>query len=415
MKKSSKITFRRQPEVISQVMLFILPLFLLAILLPACATTSGRTTTSSPELASSPVTSEEELPPPYTGPPLRIVVIPFYVEDGAGSKGGGSAVTHYRRILRFLNNQLVRHGFEVINPFAAEAKEAEYNAYMEKSQEDSALVCQEMCKKYATDVAYVVWLNVKFKRTDDGSCIARARLAGEGYDSASRDIGAGVSKTFKVTKSYCDDAIVEVEKEVADLVGRKLTAWSGRSGRHSYVRSDSGSYGQPGEDGGVLQRHTQRLENLINISLDGVTEYETAEVFGKVINTVRGVVATKRLRSKIVPDNPQQSRIIWQVTIKGTDSFRLESNVIKMINDVLDAGGEIRMKGVSYRYTAAEMDLLKGIRSGDSSSQEIHFVVDRELARDREFSDRHDPYKARKPDKVQEEEKPKHKNDRGFD
>lgn len=46
--------------------------------------------------------------------------------------------------------------------------------------------------------------------------------------------------------------------------------------------------------------------------------------------------------------------------------------------------------GVPYRCTAAEIDLLKGIRPGDSSTREIPFVVDRERARGREFTGRHD-------------------------
>jgi len=64
-----------------------------------------------------------------------------------------------------------------------------------------------------------------------------------------------------------------------------------------------------------------------------------------------------------------------------------------MIHDILDSGGEIQLKGVPYRYSAAEVDLLKGMRPGDVSSRDIQFVVDRERARDREFQQRYDPYK----------------------
>ncbi len=323
----------------------------------------------------------------------RIVVVPFYTEEGSTQWDS----RHYRRILGFMNNQLVRHGFEVVNRRASELKEEEYNRYMERARQDSVLASVEMCKKYATDLAYIVWLSVKREMTPDGYCRAKARLEGEGYDSAGRDLGAAVSKTFIVTKRDCDDAIAEVEKEVADLVGRKLTAWSGGGGGHVSTGTSGGSYGGSygGGEGGVIKRHSDALENVIMVRLDGATEYEMAEVFGKVINTARGVVEAKRYRSRIVPDNPQASVVIWRVRIEGTDPFRLQANIIKMINDILDSGGEIVMKGVPYRYTAAEVDLLKGIRSGDSSSREIQFVIDRERARDREFEGRHDPYKAR--------------------
>ena len=329
----------------------------------------------------------------------RIVVIPLYTEEGREAKDGGRRTLHYRRAMGFIENQLVRHGFEVINPFAKDASEAEYNRVMERAREDSVLASREMCKKYAVDVAYIVWLNVKIKQTSDGYCKAKARLDGQGYDSAGRSLGANVSKTFKATRRDCDDAVAEVEKEVGDLVGRKLTAWRGSRAKGSVVTSNSDVSQKSGgtqTEGGVLKRRTDALENLINVRLDGATEYEIAEVFGKVINTVTGVTEAKRYSSSLVPDNPQACFVIWRVRIEDTEPFRLQANMMKMIDDISDAGGEITLKGVPYRYTAAEIDLLKGIRPGDSTTRSIQFVVDRERARDREFSGRHDPYKARK-------------------
>ena len=170
----------------------------------------------------------------------RIVVIPLYTEEGRDANDGGSQTLHYRRTMGFIENQLVRHGFEVINPFARDASEAEFNRMMETSREDSVLACKNMCKKYAVDAAYIVWLNVKRKRTPDGYCKAKALLDGQGYDSAGRSLGANVSKSFKVTRRDCDDAVAEAEKEIGDLVGRKLTAWSGES-RDAAVATDGGS------------------------------------------------------------------------------------------------------------------------------------------------------------------------------
>jgi len=326
---------------------------------------------------------------PYAGSGTRIVIVPFYEEYGIHK----AYPRHYRRIVGFMSNQLVRHGFEVVNPWATALKEAEYNRYMERSRHDSPYAARELCKRYATDLAYIVWLRVNPQRTPDGLCRVKVRMEGEGYDSAGRDLGAAVSKTFVVTRRSCDDAVIEAEKEVADLVGRKLTSWSGRrSGYHggpSYgSRTTSGG-------GGVLKRRSQALENKIMVRLTGATEYELAEVFGKVLNTARGVVWAKRYRERIVTNNPQASVVIWEVKIDGTDPFRLQANIINMINAILDNGGTIYLNGVRYRYSSAEVDLLKGIRTGDSSSKELHFVIDRERARDREFQGRHDPYRPR--------------------
>lgn len=329
--------------------------------------------------------------------PIRIVVLPFYVEDGADAKGGEEKTAHYRRMMRFINNQLVRHDFEVINPFAHDASEKEYNRMMERTREDSSLASLEMCKKYGVDAAYISWLKVKIKKTDDGYCKASARLEGEGYDSAGRDLGVGVSKTFNVTRRDCDDAIIEVEKEVGDLVGRKLTAWSGESRSSRVVTTTGNAPSSTTATGGALARNIKQNAQYISVRLDGVTEYELVEAFGKVVKSASGVEYAKNYGQRIMPDNPQASFVNWRVTIADTDAFVLQANIVKMLNDISDNGGEIVLKGVPYRYDAAEVDMLKGIRPADATSLEVQFVLDRELVRDRDMSGRHDAYDARKP------------------
>ncbi len=337
--------------------------------------------------------------PAFAGP-QRIVVLPFYVEQGRDARQGGRLTLEYRRTLRFINNQLVRHDFEVINPFARDASEREFNRTMERAREDSPMAAMEVCKRYAVDAAYIVWLRVKANQTPDGFCKLKIRLDGEGYDSAGHDLGIGVSKTWVETARDCDDAVAEAEKEVGDLVGRKLTAWSGGSARRGgggggYTSGGAIGTGS-GSGGGALKKNLRKYENILEVRLDGATEYEAAEVFGKVLNTASGVVEAKRYGSNVVPNNPKACWATWRVTYEGTEPFRLQANIMTMINKILDAGGTITLKGVPYRYTAAEVNLLMGIRTGSTSSRSIQFVFDRERMRDREFSGRHDPYKARK-------------------
>jgi hypothetical protein len=261
--------------------------------------------------------------------PTRIVVLPFYTEEGKDIKDARYAAKHYRRMMKFINNQLVRHGFEVINPFAKEGSEEEYNRVMQRAREDSPLAARDMCKKYGTEIAYIVWLTVKTDNTADGYCKASASLDGEGYDSAGRDLGAGVYKTFIVTRRDCDQAIAEAEKEIGDLVGRKLTAWSGMSKSTTVVSGTSGAgtaaSGDTTQEGGVLARRAKELENLIEVRLDGATEYTLSEIFGKVINTAKGVVEAKRTSSNIVPDNPQACWVTWQVRIRILSGCRQTS------------------------------------------------------------------------------------------
>ena len=328
----------------------------------------------------------------------RIAVLPFYVEQGRDADTGYSDLgLHYRRMSGFIENHLVNHNFQVIDPFAKDASEKELNRVMEKAKEDSMLVAKNMCQRYAVDAVYIVWLKVKAKKTSDGYWKASAILDGKGYDSGGRSLGANVLKTFKVSRRDFDEAVAVVEKEVGDVVGRTLTNWSKREYAQNVINRNSKT--KKGE--GVLAKNIKKQEKYINLRLDQANEYEIVEVFGKVLNTVRGAVDSKRFSQRIVSDNPQASFTEWEVEIDTdrTDPFRLQANIMKMVNDILDAGGNIKINGVPYRYTPSEMKLMMGFMPGEATSRSVQFVIDRERMRDREFSGRHNPEKAKKGSK----------------
>ena len=335
--------------------------------------------------------------------PLRIAVVPHYTEEGYGAGNGGCRTGHYRRVTRFVNNQLSRHGFEVINAVGHELKIEEYDRISQRSRTDSQLNARSLAARYGVDAVYLLWLKVKLQRDGNASgSLVRASviLEGEGYDAAGRDLGAALSKSWTLTRTDRDQALVDAEKEVAYEVGRVLTAWRGspvvRPGQACTVRPLPPVHHRPAPSGsgqgGVLQRNITRYGSWIDVRLDGAVNYPTSEIFGKVVNSVTGVTEAKRYGSVIVPGNPQASYVSWRVHINGTDPFRLQANIVKMLADVLHSRGSLVLNGVPYRYTAAEIDLVRAIRPAMSSSSSIAFVVDRELARDREFSGRYPVY-----------------------
>jgi hypothetical protein len=132
---------------------------------------------------------------------------------------------HYRRVMRFINNQLVRHNFEVVNAVAHELQEKYYALLAQRTSSSAQSVCAELNRKYGTDAAYIIWLDIFAKRTRDGFCRVSARIEGEGYDSAGRDLGAGLAKDFTTVGEDCVAAVELAEKEIGDIVGRKLTAY----------------------------------------------------------------------------------------------------------------------------------------------------------------------------------------------
>ena len=171
---------------------------------------------------------------------------------------------------------------------------------------------------------------------------------------------------------------------MGDEVGRTLTAWRGGSAARGTVTSGAAVTGSGGE-GGVVQRETEALGSLINVRLEGATQYELVEVFGKVLHTVRGVTEASTYRITVVPGNPQASLALWRARIEDTTTFRLQSNVMTMLKSICEAGGELVLRGVDYRYTPAEVDLLKGVFPYDVTSREFVFLVDRERVRDLEM------------------------------
>jgi len=304
--------------------------------------------------------------------PQRIVVLPFYVEKG--SDASSDRLLHYRRTMRFINNRLDQNGFEVINPFAKENIEKEYDRVMERAREDSVLAVREVCEKYAVDAAYLVWLKVKVKHTADNLFKTSVILEGEGYDAAGHDLGVGLMETFKVTRRDRDESIMLAEKWAGDQVGGTLTSWGARQQASGAVATTSVGNNT---GGGLLANKMAKHASSINVRLDGATDWQVTEVFGKVVNTVTGVTEAKRYGGNIVPNNPQASYAAWRLQIEDTEPFRLQSNIMKMVKDVINAGGELTLKGVPYRYTAEEVALLKGLRPGKANAQQVQFVVDR--------------------------------------
>ena len=266
------------------------------------------------------------------------------------------------------------------NAHATELKEKEYNRLRQRAREDSLLAAYDMTKKYPIDIAFIVWVEVRRQMTGDGYCRAKVRVEGEGYDSASRAISAVISETVTRTSRDCRDAIIEAEEHVGDEVGRTLNAW----GKKLAGSGDGGM--TSGGGGGTGKDWASQLRNLINVRLEDVTRSELVGVFGRVLNTVRGATEAKIYRTVLRPGNPQASLALWRVRIEDTDTFKLQENVMTMLKTICEAGGEIVLNGVTYRYTPAEIALLKGIRPLDVGSREIVFIVDRAEARKKEMA-----------------------------
>lgn len=296
--------------------------------------------------------------------PHRIAVLPFYVEQGNKINDSLSELD-YRRVGRFINNHLVKNGFDVVNISATDLNQKDYDTLSQRFKSDSQSVISNVNRRYDTDAVYIVWLNRESEQ-QDGLCKILLRVDGEGYSSDSSSLGIGINKSFSVTKRYCQDASNKAEKLAADYIGKTINADS------------------------ALKQRLDNQQHLIAIRLDGITNYESIEVMGKVLNTVRGILHTKRLGGNLNPDNPQASYETWRLSHDGeaTEAFRIQANIMQMVKEVIDSNGELTLKGVPYRYSVSEISLLKGVRPGRSTSKEIQFIfnIDRKNRFDSGFN-----------------------------
>ncbi len=135
-------------------------------------------------------------------------------------------------------------------------------------------------------------------------------------------------------------------------------------------------------------------DQLVEIRLEEVDESTTARAFGKVLRSANGVIDAKRYSAKIVPGDPQRSYVLWRVLTSYSEPLRLEDSIMDGINMVLDNGGRIIINGVRFNFTPPEIEMLKGVRLIDATANQLRYIVDRELARDRDFSGRLNPYNA---------------------
>lgn len=304
--------------------------------------------------------------------PDRIAVLPFYVESGELERNSGLTKRDYRRVGAIINNKLVKYGFDVVNVSAADLKQQDYDTLAKRFKEDSQSVVTDVTRKYSVDAVYIIWLEVE-NIWEGNFCKVLLAVDGEGYTSDGSSLGLAISWEVQgkgATK--CARSLKNAQKIVADKIGTSIALAKGAS------NSSSSS---------PLKKRLDNQRPLITIRLDGIIEYEAVEAMGKALNTARGVISAKRLGGNLDGNNPSASYEEWRIQIDNarTEPFRIQANIMKMIKDVIYHNGSLTLKGVPYRYTAREVDLLKGVRPGRSTSKEIQFTFDIDKKLDTDF------------------------------
>ncbi len=266
-----------------------------------------------------------------------------------------------RAVVGEINNQLVRYGFAAVNTDATGLPEL------------SGTAEGNLCQQYGVNA--IILLDIAkgtLPAVPGVSCAVALRLATQGYDAAGRDLGISMSRTLTVNRSSCDQAAVTAGHEIGYEAGVLIASTlSGQGyGRVGCQIADTGTAWRSGID----ERSMAWNESSVTVRLDNVRDPLTADAFSKIIRSAIGVVAVKRYGN--FPGS-----IFWQVTLNGTDSFRLQAELLSMLRTVMDSRGLVIVNNVSYRYSPAEIRSLASIRPAALGSVEIHFTVDSVYAR----------------------------------
>jgi len=116
-------------------------------------------------------------------------------------------------------------------------------------------------------------------------------------------------------------------------------------------------------------------QNLIDIKLMGVSQYEVTEIFNDLLISIPGVVEAKRFLLRIEPGRPQSCMVVWQVKIDDIDPFQLESNLYEKIRAVAEDGQDMDALDLTFSPTAENLELLKNIKPLRATTRELEFVL----------------------------------------
>ena len=126
---------------------------------------------------------------------------------------------------------------------------------------------------------------------------------------------------------------------------------------------------------GIVQREADARQNLIDIKLMGVSQYEVTEIFNDLLISIPGVVEAKRFLLRIEPGRPQSCMVVWQVKIDDIDPFQLESNLYEKIRAVAEDGQDMDALDLTFSPTAENLELLKNIKPLRATTRELEFVL----------------------------------------
>ena len=298
----------------------------------------------------------------YSEPKARkVIVLPYYVQEVKEvDKDKRWEHYHYKALINGINDRL--GGVDPVARINMLKKNDQLNL---RPEDCSPLKNKSLCVRYLVNA--VILIQFEFQKSlDDDYCDAVGVAQVHGLDSRDNalDLESLTGKHLEYRKSAgnrdCDAAIRKVIDAATSEIGETLDKWA--------------------------EKNNLDEKTYMTVRLDGVMNENTADIFGKMINSVGE-------NAELVVSHPdsemeQCSYYIWKVTPGNLEPDRFTSkfrdlktklqnnqdNVNQVIEEML---GKEKNSTPPNRYLPGDVEQLKGVVVGTVDPMEIRFVFDR--------------------------------------
>ena len=120
-----------------------------------------------------------------------------------------------------------------------------------------------------------------------------------------------------------------------------------------------------------------QLEPLqVTINLRGAVNYETVEIFNKLLHNVASITSVERIRMIVTPSRPGRCVATWEVRTFEKDTFLLESQLYANIKKLdYENSGDV-LGGMFFNATVDDIEQVKNIKPVSASLTVLNFTIE---------------------------------------
>lgn len=113
----------------------------------------------------------------------------------------------------------------------------------------------------------------------------------------------------------------------------------------------------------------------VAVNLRGATEYETVEIFNKLLNSSPLLQNITRIRLIISPSRPGQCVASWIVMTLEEDTFYIESQLYGFLKNLNAEEGNDILSGLFFQASADDIEIAKKIIPISATLHDLNFGV----------------------------------------